>query len=743
MNTYNDNLHNSVVASLNEQEIALQSISAKYKAAQDTLSYRQGNRVNTYEDLQLASKVQNFYEEAKEKTAEDNNSSINLMGAVDQSKAYIDKTITNTSTAAANVQIATNAITKLASDVGSIFSMVNAANFESEIYYLSLRCKERMGETAFNAEAVSQTSMEATSSVSNVPISDLKKRADKINSSVLQLQEVVNAEYTKANEKVKTDSSKLEMAVNSEKKAEGELFVVQREYNSTALAYNLTNLELNLNLNVITPEVNVAKQVATLTVAFQDYESPFPDPSDPIPKDPSEYQAESRYFPVDEYYIFIVKYKNKSTFSISNAEEILNQYPISPAGSTTDQQHDVRYSTKVPDRSNYPSEETIPSVVDNLTLLLDKDFKNSEGVSQPFNPAQNNPDGSQLDSDGDPIDLGAQYVVFVMAAFNAKYKKAINNFNDYLSGASYNFKLQVDIPEAEGWNVGNKETSEGDAGSTTGQNEDNTAVGAPYVGFMASNEVVVEELEELGVTMSEVEDKPVHYRCIFLPVLKENVGDPLLLHSMATNNTVEDMSIVKKEQETQQKVTDSSTLQDSVSRVANLGTPYIGKDQTRIKEFEDENSELEKLIQTKNQQIDGTKKKLDPLQKSLSRTEGLIKRYKENGDKEKEKIQVGKKEDLEKQMAPLNNKINTLNAEITDFKNVVKENTEGIAKLKKDIENRKSEKSKLEDPDDLGFLFNKEIAAKIPASNYTLAQLLLEQDKEEESPEISEDGSEV
>jgi hypothetical protein len=682
MNSYNDNLHNSVVSSLSEQEIALQSITGQYNAAEDTLYYRQGNRVTTYEKLQLATLTQKFYQEAREKTVENSNFSINVQEAADKSKSYLNKTVSNTSAAAANVQIASNAILKLASDVGSIFSIVNAANFESEIYYLSLRCKERMDETAFNAEAVSDTSMKSTASVSQVPINDLKKRADAVNASIQELQVAVNSEFEKANEKVKSESTKLEIATNAEKKAEGNLLVRQREYNSTRIAYNITNRELNLDLDVsgIDSAVNVKEQKAEIVVSFKDYKSPFSDPLKKITNDPEVYEHKP-YYPVDVYNVFVVKYQKQATFALSNGEELVTQYPLEIDGKKSP---DVRYN--VIERADIESNHKI---IETISMCLEGDS------SKPFNPHF-----LQLDTDGDPIVLGDQYVVFVMGVFDPKYKKAINNFEDYLTGSSENFTLEVNIPYPVKIKENAKNKSE--------------------ILFEAKDEIIKEELNHLGIDAGDpLVKNPIQYRCMFLPVLAKNVKESVIRNSMLTYSELTEMAIDSAQHKNNEKVYKASSLSDRMSRIADLDRAIISEDEKLKAELQEQIKVQEGTIKHKKSKIEEHTKEFAQAEKEIKNIDSKIDRIEKSGRPKAEKEREIKEEN--KTRIEHENKLNNLKKSIEELTEEINKEKQTISNLEKDIKDQKKEENMLHHESEIGFIFDSIIASKIPASNYTVA----------------------
>ena len=76
----------------------------------------------------------------------------NLLYSASQQKSYTAQSVTNAAVCAANVQVAANAVLRLSSDMGSIYSMLSAADFGSEIYLQSRTAYSIMNETAYDAE---------------------------------------------------------------------------------------------------------------------------------------------------------------------------------------------------------------------------------------------------------------------------------------------------------------------------------------------------------------------------------------------------------------------------------------------------------------------------------------------------------------------------------------------------------------------------------------------------------------
>ena len=137
--------------------------------------------------------------------------------------------------------------------------------------------------------------------------------------------------------------------------------------------------ELNINLKAYIESNN-------LYVSFRRIISPFT----PIGDDPSLYT-------VDKYYITVVKHEKRNVFEIANADNNENLY-------------EARFEIKL---NEYP-------------YVYDKPF---------YIPSIN-------DSDGDEIDIDKEYVIFVFALYNDKYKSSINNFEDFLSSPANISKIE-------------------------------------------------------------------------------------------------------------------------------------------------------------------------------------------------------------------------------------------------------------------------------------------------------------
>ncbi|EDP97187.1 hypothetical protein U8527_02530 [Kordia algicida OT-1] len=480
MSSYNDNLHSSVVSSLSAQELELQKVEAKREASMFSLYYAQGARITTAEELEITNAKYAFEKLVHEQAIIDSDVSTNVLTSANNAKDYTAKSVTNTSVAAANVQIAANAILKLASDTGSIFSIINAADFDTDIYAQSNKASVLMNDTAYAAEQASQHSMEASSSIAEVTTANLDSKATVTDSTMKDLLSVVSKQFDDTTTLLATQSAELATANTEEKQAEGILEDLSVGYEATEEAYKLSNDELNMSLTIKTP-VNVGNH-DYYTVSFDSYKSAFQEQTaDGTPKPTNQ--------PVQNYNIILVENSKSPTFSMNDAEGIIT-------GGYTDRYFQITPTT--------PLEPTEPIVVTNTNHTITQKFYIS-GESTAEKPVLK-------DSDGNPLELGKEYTIYVLTVFTMAYKKVINTFDDYLSAPSKMFILQNQL------NAANANTIREQKNVTDG--DDPTAEAADIV-TTPTYQVI-----DFGVFKKPAYE--VEYRCVFLP------NNPNLVNGLLT-----------------------------------------------------------------------------------------------------------------------------------------------------------------------------------------------------------------
>jgi len=439
MNTYNDNLHATVMDSLHSQELEKKSTQSTVNISIFSLYYADDAKVTAIEKY---NKVRNTLLEkalVKKQAIENNTTSSSVLTASNNEKEYVDRAASNAANSARNVQIAATAIVKLASDIGSIFTILGAADFSSNLYQECNIAYEKISETAYCAEVTSQHAMEASTLTAKVTAGTVLERATVSNRSVTELLEIAKTEYNSVSAIVDKNNANMEIA-NKVAMAAQSVLEKSHLYNlAAASVYKKINRDSNMNLSV--PIKSQSSE--GFTVDFNFIKMPFATTTD------------SLLYPVQNYYVMIVKEKKTAIFSMSDAENVLQK-------NTTEKPLFIKYPV---------AGKMISAGTDSCSIKVN------------CNDA--------FDTDGEPIELGQNYTVFVLAVYETAYKKNLNNFEDYLSAPSSTFMLTDQL---------------------ISPNFDQAKIG---INNNANNMCVIDNV--LTFSVSGNNDKNVAYRCMFLP----------------------------------------------------------------------------------------------------------------------------------------------------------------------------------------------------------------------------------
>jgi hypothetical protein len=413
MNSYNENLHSSVLSSLESQQMTKKQLSTQLNASMFTLYYAEGAEIVAQEKLDATTKMYKEKQHINDVVVKNKNMADNLLLSANQQKNYITQSVTNMAVCASNIQIASNSIVRLASDIGSIYSIINAADYGTQIYQQAFEAYNLINKTAYNAEETSQFAMEASASIAEVATSSVADEAKLTNTSINNLLQVTTADLTAITTALTADNDTKSKASIATRAAEGAIKCSEVEYDASKKAYAFNNEQFNQNLNVGIPKPFDASGTGTFTISFDSYKSPFT----PEDRDTATQNTGLRK-PVQSYNIILVKDSKKSVFNVSTAEDLLS----SPSQCKT-----------------IPGLQEPNSNGQYNTSIAYKDFR---------------------DSDNEPLVLGQSYVAFLLIIFTENYKKEINTFDEYLSAPSETFTLTQTLNQATGINVSRKSDSE-------------------------------------------------------------------------------------------------------------------------------------------------------------------------------------------------------------------------------------------------------------------------------------------
>jgi hypothetical protein len=400
MNSYNENLHSSVLSSLESQEMTKKQLSTQLNASMFTLYYAEGAEIVAQEKLEATTNMYTEKQLINTVVVKNKNMADNLLLSANQQKTYTTQSVTNMAVCASNIQIAANSIVRLASDIGSIYSIINAADYGTQIYQQAFEAYNLINKTAYNAEETSQHAMEASASIAEVATSTVADEAKLTNTSVNNLLQVTTTDLTAITAVLTTDNDTKSKASIATRTAEGVIKCSMVEYEASKKAYKFNNEKFNQNLNVEVP-TPFDEEKGHFTVSFNYYKSPF----SPKDKD-TETQNLGLDKPVQNYNIILVKDSRKSFFNVSTAEDLL---------------------------TNASQYKRIPVPNDSSKIGTSMNIRFNE----------------LLDSDNEALVLGQDYVAFLLIIFTENYKKEINTFDEYLSAPSETFTLTHTLNNAD------------------------------------------------------------------------------------------------------------------------------------------------------------------------------------------------------------------------------------------------------------------------------------------------------
>jgi len=389
MNNYNENLRSTVLNALSIQELDQKKLRSQKNAALFTLYYAQGAVMTASQKLEAAKQDRDVKAGVRKQATDSSNLANNQLASATQADQYTRISVSNAAVCAANVQVAARSIVRLAGDIGSMLSILQATDPGSALYKSAEHISGLINDTAYRAEAAADMAMQASVSTSEVPSSTLLDNTKTVNGLVNNLLKICSTDFKTASQAAVATNDHLEAASVSSSLAEGNLQDIDVDLQAAQSAYQATNKQLNLDLKVGT------LTETSFTLSFYPITDPF--------------EIKKAYTSsVEGYCIIVVKESKKLTFSIVSAEAIFSEGE--QGGRLIN----------------------IPNVKPDLPCSHVVKFK----------------DIALRDADGDEISYGQRYVVFLLASYAQAYKIGINNFNDYLSAPSNSFVLTMNWPKA-------------------------------------------------------------------------------------------------------------------------------------------------------------------------------------------------------------------------------------------------------------------------------------------------------
>jgi hypothetical protein len=436
MNTFDENLRTTVETTLTSIDGEEQKRASELTVAHYDLYYAVGDQIRAEKKLDDINISYDKTFDISHQGTLCNNRATNLLTTATNADANVTTTVTNTATAASNVQIASNAVLKVAAGIGSANNIVNASDFDTDIQRMTSYANEVTGKTAYQAELTSQMSMQASADTAQIIAKQVLEEATTTKAWFDNMVVRTDAELTNLTDTRIVDTDALIGANTEQRGREGGLYVAKREHSAVTLSYNTANNTLNNDLQVntyltdegstsVAPKFNLnVTSLFAINLYFEKLVAPFPFRLPTVPDaDDTGNNAlltamGSRELD-NEYYIGVSKADTAGLFSFDVAETTFNSFGSS------------RFFKVDPGEWQPVAFRDKPASTDAITGA----------------PIAAIPANLKLDVDGNDIVAGIEYVSFIYIVIDNLYKKATNNFSDQISAASLSFTLAETLLE--------------------------------------------------------------------------------------------------------------------------------------------------------------------------------------------------------------------------------------------------------------------------------------------------------
>lgn len=439
--TYTEELQGSINNSNNEFIQEEYTLDHANEAAKLSLYYAHGNTEKNNINYRNAKIDEGKALKLNEQAVQGINLANNASTAANQSLVDSGKATSNVSTAAANMQIAANAITKLSSDVAGILAVANAADHGSQIQDSVGRAYEKITKAAKLAEEVSLVSLNATIEAAQSTASTVVTDAQLALSSMTSFQGATAAQYSAASALAVSSNEGVTDARKTEKEASGAYDITRKQDEAIKTTRKLINKVSNHNLDLFDPALvknklkvkvlnNGNKEDASFKVAAgKSYTISFNKlEGDGLNPGTTGANIEDGDY-IQYYRLIMVKYDASAAFDINTAKNLPvgTYYQFEPNGYKGYSRTFYLLGT---DQALIPYDPK--AVVETDPISLDSyDSKHVRGIA--------------VDNEGKPIEAGEYYVSYVYAVYTDEYQKLISNTDGFLSLPSKDTQLQMNL----------------------------------------------------------------------------------------------------------------------------------------------------------------------------------------------------------------------------------------------------------------------------------------------------------
>ncbi len=401
MSTNKEKQHAALVDLLNNFDNRTSAIVIQYKETEQALLNAQLATYFAEQEYNEVAKNSITKEAIIKKTIECKQAGHNVLNIITHLKECSNQTITQASVNAGHMARASHGILLITSDMGSMYSIMQASEFGSELFILTQDVFKKTEDIAMLSEKASQLAMEIAADTAGVAATALLDKATYSYSLLDSLLKKLNDSYQEAKAEWDTKADTLAENKNTEILAEGSLkkiIAVKEAVNET---YAVTNTFLNQQLQVKVTGTDIL-------ISFNTIQAPFKE-------EKTEQVSTNILYPVKDYFLFFVKDSKKGLFDLNHAESIVanekaNQY--------------IQINPKLAGKTIKTDKKLITCTINTGNLKY-------------------------KDNDGAAIETNTHYVVFLMAVYEEKYQRYINQYGAYLSAPSLPFYIAPKLADTK------------------------------------------------------------------------------------------------------------------------------------------------------------------------------------------------------------------------------------------------------------------------------------------------------
>ena len=392
MNTYEENLKSTAIATLSALAAEQDRLDSAQTAEHYKLYYAQGAQLTALDKVGATKHTLKSVGLINTECLANDNAAVNLLATATTANGTVATSNTNMATAASNVQIASNAIALVAAEIGAALNNATASLYKTNVYNKLSDANALINEVANESKRISDSAMMASSNTSEIIAGPVLTQATAFKAKVDNLLKATQAEVKKFNDQYVAEKAAVGQASIAERQAEGAVQDADCEADAIDTAYQNANTQLNIGLSATVYSATTgATPTCTLTIGFNDLSTP------QFYSAPGELAIPAMG---PTYYVVLVPQSKQATLTTDLAEQLFNA-------------------------QNKDATQFVPISTTGSKLTFSTDVYLN------------------------PIVPGQPYVVFMYAVLTSEYKFFINNYSDWLSAPSANFVVAEELPIAQ------------------------------------------------------------------------------------------------------------------------------------------------------------------------------------------------------------------------------------------------------------------------------------------------------